>query len=222
MKKYLAALAALSALTAPAAAHASAFITFGTTKVIPGNNDFKTLLASPNGLTRYATTGAGLSLDVDSYISFWFLGSESGYNDTFSTISTPNYTITETTPLTNNFASPVFIGEGLFTAGDLAGRLNFSSAGGAPATVGQRGFSIFLGPDQVSGSAVSSFWLGYDDQINNQDDDYDDMVIYATVRSAVPGVPEPGTWAMMLLGFGALGVAMRRRNTSTQANLAFA
>jgi hypothetical protein len=25
------------------------------------------------------------------------------------------------------------------------------------------------------------------------------------------GVPEPGTWAMMLLGFGATGVAMRRR-----------
>jgi hypothetical protein len=25
-----------------------------------------------------------------------------------------------------------------------------------------------------------------------------------------PGVPEPGTWAMMLLGFGALGIAVRR------------
>ena len=29
--------------------------------------------------------------------------------------------------------------------------------------------------------------------------------------STVPGVPEPGTWAMMLLGFGAVGFAMRRR-----------
>jgi PEP-CTERM motif len=27
----------------------------------------------------------------------------------------------------------------------------------------------------------------------------------------VPGVPEPATWAMMLLGFGAVGVALRRR-----------
>jgi hypothetical protein len=25
-------------------------------------------------------------------------------------------------------------------------------------------------------------------------------------------VPEPATWAMMLTGFGALGIAMRRRN----------
>jgi hypothetical protein len=28
-------------------------------------------------------------------------------------------------------------------------------------------------------------------------------------------VPEPGTWAMMLLGFGAIGVAFRRRRTGT-------
>jgi hypothetical protein len=31
--------------------------------------------------------------------------------------------------------------------------------------------------------------------------------------SAAPGVPEPSTWAMMLLGFGGMGVAMRRRRT---------
>jgi hypothetical protein len=31
-------------------------------------------------------------------------------------------------------------------------------------------------------------------------------------------VPEPGTWAMMLLGFGAIGFSMRRRRT--QQNIA--
>ena len=30
-----------------------------------------------------------------------------------------------------------------------------------------------------------------------------------------PGVPEPGTWAMMLLGFGATGLMLRRRNRRT-------
>lgn len=34
-----------------------------------------------------------------------------------------------------------------------------------------------------------------------------------TVRAA--GVPEPGTWAMMLLGFGGTGMMMRRRNRKT-------
>lgn len=38
--------------------------------------------------------------------------------------------------------------------------------------------------------------------------------------SAVTGaVPEPGTWAMMLVGFGAMGVSLRRR---TKQNLAVA
>ena len=38
-----------------------------------------------------------------------------------------------------------------------------------------------------------------------------------TFGSATPGggaVPEPGTWAMMLLGFGAVGFAMRRRKSA--------
>lgn len=37
----------------------------------------------------------------------------------------------------------------------------------------------------------------------------------------VSAVPEPGTWAMMLLGFGAIGFSMRRRQrTATLAQLA--
>lgn len=32
--------------------------------------------------------------------------------------------------------------------------------------------------------------------------------------AAVPSVPEPGTWAMMLLGFGAVGFSMRRKRPS--------
>jgi hypothetical protein len=30
------------------------------------------------------------------------------------------------------------------------------------------------------------------------------------LRSPPTGVPEPATWAMMLLGFGGIGMAMRR------------
>lgn len=29
-----------------------------------------------------------------------------------------------------------------------------------------------------------------------------------------PGIPEPGTWGMMIIGFGAVGFAMRRRRTA--------
>jgi hypothetical protein len=33
--------------------------------------------------------------------------------------------------------------------------------------------------------------------------------------TAAAAVPEPGTWAMMLLGFGAIGFSMRRRRSTT-------
>lgn len=39
-----------------------------------------------------------------------------------------------------------------------------------------------------------------------------------TVRPAGPGVPEPATWALMLMGFGGLGYVIRRR----RATMAFA
>lgn len=41
------------------------------------------------------------------------------------------------------------------------------------------------------------------------------QVTSAIGRPMTPSVPEPGTWAMMLLGFGGIGYSMRRRRRST-------
>ena len=38
-----------------------------------------------------------------------------------------------------------------------------------------------------------------------------------TTAAPPPGVPEPATWAMMLMGFGAAGAGLRRRRTRTGA-----
>lgn len=43
-----------------------------------------------------------------------------------------------------------------------------------------------------------------------------DFSHFTVYDSNTPAVPEPGTWAMMLMGFGAAGYAMRRRRRSTE------
>jgi hypothetical protein len=43
---------------------------------------------------------------------------------------------------------------------------------------------------------------------------------FETANFAVGAVPEPATWAMMLLGFGAVGYSMRRRKATVQLGYA--
>lgn len=38
-------------------------------------------------------------------------------------------------------------------------------------------------------------------------------IAFSTLAQAIPAVPEPATWAMMILGMGAVGYAMRRRQS---------
>ena len=41
-----------------------------------------------------------------------------------------------------------------------------------------------------------------------------------TAINVTPAVPEPGTWGMMLIGFGAMGVSLRRRRASAMPQIA--
>ena len=79
----------------------------------------------------------------------------------------------------------------------------------------------------VAGPAgnVSVFWLfdfgteGADFVTLDNVQGFSNAVLYTTGNP--PAVPEPATWAMMLLGFGAAGTAMRRsRRTAQLAQLA--
>ena len=214
MRNVLVALAGISALAIPAAANASAIITFGSTTAIPGNNDFQgTLAGAPLNLTRVAAgTGTNITLNANSIITFYFLGSESGYSDTFKTTNAlPNFFTTETSSIENHFASPVFMGSDTFNLGSLINQVLFT--GGVSATVGDAGFGIFLGANDVSGLSTNTFYFGYDDGGAGPDNDYDDFIVKAVVSPA----PEPGTWATMLLGFAGIGIALRRRRRQQPA-----
>jgi hypothetical protein len=205
MRKLITAAAGLAAFALAAPAGASVQINFTGTSGIPSNNDFRSQLNALL-LTQYASTGASLVLGSNSVITFELMGTESGFSDQFATLSAPNLSYTEHTTFQNDFGSPISIGSASFSAGSLAGLLNFSAVGGSPQTVGQPGFGIFLPRGAVSGQSFSTFYFAYDDQASNPDRDFDDMIIRATVQS----VPEPQTWAMMLVGFAAIGFALRR------------
>ncbi len=214
MKKILLASAA-AMMVLPATANAAATITvnFTSSSALPGNNDFKTQLTGLGQTRLTAGAGSSLFLNGPARVKFEFLGTESGFSDTVTSLIVGSISLTETSKYQNLFASPQLIGTQTYLpagALNLAGLLNFTSNKGAPATVGNHGFGIFLGPNQVTGQQVTQLYFGYDDQISRlgpDDDDWDDFIVRATVSA----IPEPATWAFMILGFGLVGAAMRRR-----------
>jgi hypothetical protein len=78
---------------------------------------------------------------------------------------------------------------------------------GSLENVGLGGLIFFVGEtnptDQFNGN-VDDFTIG----VSGSDTTYD------FDPTAVSGVPEPATWAMMLIGFGLVGLQLKRRNTA--------
>ena len=72
----------------------------------------------------------------------------------------------------------------------------------------------FFGFQGINGQSIASF------AINVTSGSLQDVrQIRLDGVPAVAAVPEPGTWAMMLIGFGAIGVGMRRRRRAGAAQL---
>lgn len=209
MRFFLKAVAAL-ALAIPSAAMAAPTVKVNFPSALPlpaaPNNEFYAPL-SALGIDRYASTGASLVLSDDAWIEFWFMGSESIFSDTFTA---GPLSLNENTSYQDNWAAPIYIGGAQFLAGSLGGQWTFSSDRGVLAGIGHDGFGIFLKAAQTTGQGVSEFYLGYDDQIGQADDNHDDFV----VRVLVSAVPEPGTWAMLMVGFALVGSLLRRRKSN--------
>jgi hypothetical protein len=202
---------------APAANAASFFLTLNAapTAIPAQDNFFSTDLS---GLSLGLIGLGQVSLDTAAVIDFEFMGTESGFHDTFrTTFLAGNLSFTEATNgVINNFLSgtnsPTFIGTRAFAAGNLA--VEFTNNGnGVISAPGSLGFGTLLatGTSAVAGNVLNLgnvVYFAYDDQISpNDDDNHDDLIIRATISP----VPEPATWALMLLGFGAVGYSLRRR-----------
>ena len=92
--------------------------------------------------------------------------------------------------------------------GGFAGPLNFTVGAASPLTLASLGYNVFNG---------QNIYFTSDLVIANGNTGNVGATLVTT-----PSVPEPATWAMMLVGFGATGVAMRRRRRSQPAFAQFA
>lgn len=68
---------------------------------------------------------------------------------------------------------------------------------------------------------TGNFWL-VGPKFSGSNDSFKLGLVKASFVAPPPAIPEPGTWAMMIIGFGAIGSAMRsrRRKTRLKASLA--
>jgi hypothetical protein len=72
--------------------------------------------------------------------------------------------------------------------------------------------SVTIGGGVLSAGQSYTFDLLFDDRIvaDNTEQFYDTHT-FGSFSTAAGAVPEPSTWAMMLIGFGSLGFAVARR-----------
>ena len=110
-------------------------------------------------------------------------------------------------PFTFTFSGGVFTLQSIdFLSFESGMQAVFTSSSGAVQTVGSAGTFNF-----GSGfSNITSFVLG------SANGSFDRSFVIDNVKLAA-AVPEPGTWVMMLIGFGAMGLSMRRNRKSIPA-----
>ncbi len=78
-----------------------------------------------------------------------------------------------------------------------------------------RGAQLFTGPNTSPTFRLGNFDLSRFDDAGN--------LTFAgnlTIADLAAAVPEPATWALMILGFGAVGAALRRRRVTTRISFA--
>lgn len=131
-----------------------------------------------------------------------------------------NYAAGFDTGFSFNYVSTTYSGsvnvyDGLNGTGNLLATLNLTpNSGSCP---GYGGSFCPFGPLGVTfaGTAESISFGGVANQIV-----FDDITFGSAIPGPVGGIPEPATWGLMILGFGAIGGAMRQRHVRTSVSFA--
>ena len=211
-------------LSAAMPGHASFVLSGGAIQNLPvTGNEFNAELTAPN--LDQMTSGAQLRVSRDGFVDFAYIGAESAFTNTFTSGS---YWATEQNEGFDfsgysGFSIAVSAGDIVnfaFTSDDLDALSPVDNFGGT----NLQGLGIYFDSSQ-SGSLLQVV-LGYDDQIFNDDNDFEDMLVRADFRpvpaaaiapltsaALIGAVPVPP--AVYLFGSSLLGlIGVARRNAT--------
>jgi hypothetical protein len=107
----------------------------------------------------------------------------------------------------------------------ISGVFNGSAITGLASPFGANNLYYLTGPSFVDGSGLgfmtaagTNVNLFFQDSVSsyriNTTGPFTSSFVTANSSAVAAAVPEPATWAMMLIGFGAVGYSMRRRRAS--------
>lgn len=191
------------------------------------------LLSISNAAAIPYSNAGSESLDLYSFtatttgeIGAYFFPVTAGYTNTLSLSVNGVVTPESSAGVLDNQTSSVgdFVVLGYANAGDvLTFQLNVL-------TIGDTWYSnrssnidgvnhVFTTPfsgDAANGIPLGTY-VGFEDLYGGTDLDYDDGA-YVFTNVSVSPVPEPGTYAMLLVGLGLVGFSMRRRSVKTPAS----
>lgn len=143
----------------------------------------------------FFTSGGSAVMDV-------LAGFDTGFSFFYSAIS---------------YSGVVNVYSGLGATGDVLATLNLPTTG-TNCTGDPTGAFCSWSPVGV-GFAGTAYSVGFGGTVNQIG--FDNITI-GSATASVGAVPEPGTWAMMLIGFGGIGVALRRRRAGSSPTLQLA
>jgi choice-of-anchor C domain-containing protein len=184
----------------------------------PGNGGFATLGAGSTAMAGWTVTGDS----VDWINGYWQAsdGTHSvdlnglgvgGVSQTITTVAGQTYLLTF--DLSGNPDSAIATRTLQVTAGDASDPFAFAMGGNSHGAMGWLGQSLTF--KALSNSTTINF------ASTSGDNCCWGPVLDNVSVSAMGGVPEPATWALMLGGFSLAGVALRRRSLATVADLNF-
>jgi PEP-CTERM motif len=179
---------------------AVAFATPAAAQNIVTNGGFET--GDFSGFTQFGNTGfagveAGSASEGARSAFFGPIGSTGGISQTLATIAGQSYQISF--DLQNDGGTPTSF-EALFGSNQLFSLTNSAAFG----------YTTFSTTSTAVGASTAlSFSFRQDPAFFSLDN--------ISVTAVSGAVPEPATWAMMLLGFGMVGASMRRRHPRLQA-----